>query len=862
VENNGYRLPRYARPRRYELELRPDLGSATFDGTENVLVDVLETTDRLVLNAVDLVVSHVELATPGGEVLRPEVRPDPSEQQLTLVFPKPLAPGDSHRLTLEFSGRLSDHLRGFYRSTYRDESGGERVIATTQFESTDARRAFPCWDEPDFKATFQVTIVCDPELAAFSNAPVESRHPRDDGRVEVRFAETIAMSTYLVAFVVGPFEATEPVVAAGVPVRVVATPAKLRLASFAVEVAAHAIDFLAGYFGIPYPGTKLDHVAVPDFSFGAMENLGCVVYRENLLLVDPETAAQTELQRIATVVAHETAHMWFGDLVTMRWWNGIWLNEAFATFMELTTADAYRPEWQVWTAFGAGKSAAMVTDALRSTRPVEYPVGRPEEAEAMFDVLTYQKGGSVLRMMEQYLGADTFRKGISHYLATHAYGNTETSDLWDALESVSGEPVGSIMESWIHQGGYPVVSVERGDSPAAVVLSQRRFVYDGRSSAERWAVPVNLRASVGGEVHRERVLLGDPLDTVTFPGPVDWVVVNDGAWGFYRTRYSPELWQALRDAGPAGVLDPLERLGLVSDAWAAVVSADGDLGDWADVAATVAADADPDVWGAVLGALGLLHLISADPDPRGAEGGAADRGALEGFAHRLAAPVWERLGWDPPPGEDERTAVGRGRVLLALGEIASDRAVAAEATRRVRLHLADSRAGVLAPDVVGPAAQVAVAAGDAGIWEELLDAYRRSDKPQDKLRYLYSLAHTPDPGLRLRTLELSVGEEVRAQDAPFLVAAVLSRPGQAQAWRWLESRWEDLSSRLPTNLVLRVVEAVTAFVDAGLATEVHRFCETHDTGITELRLAQILERMDLNVAVASRLRGTLSGSLG
>jgi puromycin-sensitive aminopeptidase len=856
VENNGYRLPRRAKPRRYELELRPDLGSATFSGAETVLVDVLDETDRLVLNAVDLDVPHVELATPGGEVLRPEVRLDAAEQQLSLLFGEPLAPGDGYRLSLEFSGRLNDLLRGFYRSTYRDESGAERVIATTQFESTDARRAFPCWDEPDFKAMFQVTIVCDPDLAAFSNAPVESRRTRDDGRVEVRFAETMPMSTYLVAFVVGPFEATEPVVAAGVPVRVVATPDKLHLASFALEVAAHAVEFLSGYFGIPYPGAKLDHVAVPDFSFGAMENLGCVVYRENLLLVDPASAAQTELQRIATVVAHETAHMWFGDLVTMRWWNGIWLNEAFATFMELTTADAYRPEWQVWTAFGAGKSAAMVTDGLRSTRPVEYPVGRPEEAEAMFDVLTYQKGGSVLRMMEQYLGADTFRKGISQYLTTHAYGNTETSDLWDALESVSGEPVGSIMASWINQGGYPVVSVERGDSPAKLVLRQRRFVYDGRESPERWTVPLDLRASLAGEVHRERVLLGEPVASVTFPGPVDWVVVNGGAWGFYRTRYSPELWRALRDAGPAAALSPLERFALVSDAWAAVVSGDGDLGDWVDVVTTVAVDADPDVWGAVLGTLGLLDLLA------GAGSGDADRAALEAFARRLAAPVWQRLGWDPPAGEDERTAVARGRVLLALGEIAGDQAIVAEATRRVRLHLADDQAGVLAPDVVGPAAQIAVAAGDAALWEELLDAYRRSDKPQDKLRYLYSLAHTPDPGLRLRTLELSVGEEVRAQDAPFLVASVLSRRGQAEAWRWLESRWEDLSSRLPTNLVLRVVEAVTAFVDGELAAAVHRFCETHELGVTELRLAQILERMDLNVAVASRLRGTLAGALG
>ena len=342
-------------------------------------------------------------------------------------------------------------------------------------ESTDARRAFPCFDEPAFKATFEVTLVIDDHLAAYSNSPIVDETPEPGGRKRVHFGPTMVMSTYLVAFVVGPLGHTDPVDVDGVPLRVVHPLGKGHLTEFALEVGAHALRFFTEYFGIPYPGDKVDMVAIPDFAAGAMENLGCITYRESALLVDPATAARVELERIADVVCHEMAHMWFGDLVTMKWWNGIWLNEAFATFMEVLAVDAFRPDWQRWVSFGVEREAAMAVDGLHATRPVEFPVGRPEEAEGMFDVLTYQKGGSVLRMLEQFIGPDVFREGIHDYLVTHSYANTETRDLWDALGALE-RPAGVPHHGHLDQPGRLPAGdgrVRRHPGPAAVLLLGR-----------------------------------------------------------------------------------------------------------------------------------------------------------------------------------------------------------------------------------------------------------------------------------------------------------------------------------------------------------------------------------------------------
>jgi puromycin-sensitive aminopeptidase len=853
ADQPSYRLPRAIVPHRYVLELSPDLEAATFSGTALIDVRVDAPVDDVILNAAELSIDRAWLRPPGGSTSEAaSVELDEEEQRAILRFDSTLAAGEGYQLGLEFRGVLNDKLRGFYRSTFTDTAGTEHTIATTQFEPADARRAFPCWDEPDFKATFTVSLVIDDALTAISNGAVVSEEAAGAGKRRVRFAETIPMSTYLVAFIVGPFELTALVDVDGVPLQVAAVSGKAHITGFAQECGVHALRFLSRYFELPYPGDKIDHVAIPDFAFGAMENLGCVTYRETALLVDPAAASQLELQRVSTVVAHETAHMWFGDLVTMKWWNGIWLNEAFATFMELTTTDDFRPDWAVWTTFGAGKAAAMATDGLRATRPVEFTVGRPEEAEAMFDVLTYQKGGAVLRMLEQYLGQETFRKGIAHYLREHRFGNTETTDLWDAIEAASGEPVRQIMDSWIFQGGYPLITVEvdGGSGGHALRLRQERFIYDGHPGDERWVVPINLRASVGGSLQRQRLLLDAESATISFDGPVDWVVVNDGAWGFYRVAYAPELQRRLTDQLPSGA-DALERMGLVVDTWAAVVSGTADLPGWVGVVGSLGDEEDPDVWGAVLSPLALVDHIVANED----------RGVLQAYVRRVGGPTFARLGWDPAPGEPQRQGTVRARLLGALGSLGADPEVRAEAVARVHRFFTDRSA--LAPDIVTAAVNVMAAAGGAEAWETLLAQYRQAELPQDKIRYLYALAETEDPVLLGRTLDLCLSPEVRNQDAPFVVGSVLGgRAGGRVAWEWIVRRWSEVSERFPAGMIVRMLEGISGLVEPDLAASVHEFLAAHPVPSGGPRLKQLEERMDIHVALAGRLRPELRAALG
>ena len=837
----AHRLPRNVVPEHYQLTFNVALAAGTFAGEERVRVAVLEEAHEIVLNAVGLEIPLAEVVAADGTIVDATVELVPEEERAVVRLEEPVAPGTA-TLHLTFAGVLSDKLHGVYRSTFVDEHGAADVIAATQFEPTDARRAFPCWDEPDRKATFATTLVVNDGLTAVSNTEVVEVTDLGEGRLQYEFATTMRMSTYLVAFVVGPLEASGAVDVDGVALRTVCVPGKAHLAGFALEIGACALRFFSSYFGLPYPAAKLDLIALPDFAMGAMENLGAVTFRETLLLVDPERATRGELERVADVVAHEIAHMWFGDLVTMRWWNGIWLNEAFATFMELLCVDAFRPEWQRWVSFGTSRDAAMVVDALSATRPVEFPVERPEEAEGMFDTLTYQKGAGVLRMLERYVGADEFRLGISRYIADHAYGNTETSDLWDAVEKATGEPARSIMDSWIYQGGFPEVSVTLAAGGTGLRLTQRRFRYlapaDGAGAGPSWRIPVHLRASVGGEVVSHRLLLDADGAGVDLVGEPDWVVLNEQGVGFYRVRYDDALRRRLE--ANLDRLDALERLCLVNDTWAAVLAAEAGAEELLELAELLAGDDDPSVWDVVLDALLNLDRIVAAPD----------RPALQAFLRRLAGPALGRLGWTPGEGEDERRSRLRASLIRALGVLGADPDVRSRAAEVHARAVADPSS--VDADVAGAVVAVVAAGGGPDEYEAFLARHRAAATPQEEVRYLYALAGFEDEALVARTLQL-VFSDVRAQNAPFVLSLLLAnQAGGSAVWEVVKARWDELRRRLPENLHERALGGTLALSTPELAADVRDFLESHPLAGRERTVAQILEKLDVAVALRAR----------
>jgi puromycin-sensitive aminopeptidase len=832
-----YRLPRTVTPRRYDLTLSPDLDQATFAGEARIQVDVHEPVEQIVLNALELDIAEVELIAEDGTTLAGTVELDEETERATISLPATAAPG-VYRLHLTFTGTLNDKLRGFYRSTFTDEDGNQRVIATTQFESTDARRAFPCWDEPDLKAVFGVTLVVDQGLTAVSNSPIVEEDDLGDGRRQVRFADTMKMSTYLVAFVVGPLETTPPLDVDGTPLRVVSPPGKTHLGGFALDVGAHSLRYFAKYFGIGYPGDKLDLVALPDFAMGAMENLGAVTFRENLLLIDPDRATRVELERVADVVAHEVAHMWFGDLVTMKWWNGIWLNEAFATFMELLCVDAFRPEWDRWVTFGLTRGAAMVTDALASTRPIEFKVTSPEEAEGMFDVLTYQKGAGVLRMLEQYLGDEAFRSGIVRYIDAHQYANTETTDLWDAIEAATGEPARATMDTWIFQGGYPVVSVEQGADGTEIVLTQRRFRYVEHDDDSLWRIPVLLRARVGGEIVRQRVLLTERETTVALPGKPDWVVLNAGGWGVYRVRYAPELLRALTT--DLSHLDKLERFNLLSDTWASVLAGTTAPAEYIDLLRLFRDETDPAVWGAITSALGMLRRATPT----------VDRPRFERFVRDLLRIQVDRLGWEPTEGESELDGELRSNLLVAMGWHGADEAVLERASVLHDQYLADPSS--VDPNVAQAVGTLVARTGGEAEFHTFLERWRHPTTPQEQIRYLYALGEFPHPALARRALDLAI-TEVRTQNGPFLIFYVLLSPEHAElAWDFIEEHWGAITERFTEPLLPRMLEAASWVTSPALAARIRAFTAAHPLRSGSKNVEQTLERMDVHVAFVQR----------
>ena len=831
-EPNPYRLPRTVIPARYQLTLEPDLEAAAFKGSCSTTVEVLEPTDVITVNAAELDISAVSLEA-GTTSHVASVSYDEEHERAHFRFPATIE-GGTWELHTTFEGILNDKLRGFYRSTYSDADGQEATLATTQFESTNARRAFPCWDEPDLKAVFEVTLVVPGELMAVSCSREASVSEIEDGRRRIVYAPTPIMSTYLLAFVVGPLEASAVTDVDGTPLRVIYPAGKGDLAGYAAEVGAFSLRWFTEYFGVPYPGDKLDLVAIPDFAFGAMENLGCVTFREVLLLVDPDQATQRELVDITDVIAHEIAHMWFGDLVTMKWWNGIWLKEAFATFMELTLTDAFRPDWERWVSFGLGRTAAFDVDSLDATRPIEYPVVSPADAEGMYDLLTYEKGAAVVRMLEQFLGPDTFRDGIRGYIAQHSFANADTTDLWDAIETATDEPVRSIMDSWIYQGGYPLIELSAADG--GIKLDQRRFSYHPTTSSDApaWQVPIVMSIGDGSDRRDHRLL----IDQRSVVEPVElnggWVLANASGSGFYRVRYDAALRSAILDN--LGALQAIERYGFVDDAWASVLAGLDDAVAFTDLAERFTGETDLSVWQRLLAALaGIDHILD----------GAAGNG-FGTFVGSLCAPAFARLGWTSGAEDSDRDNELRGELLIALGNIAHDETV----VRRCREI---ESAGGEQASIAAASVTVTAKHGDAATYARYREALASPASPQDERRYQRSLALFPGIEEFETTLQATLDGAIRTQDAPFVIAQMLTHHEHGPAaWTFVKNNWKELNQRFPDNSIPRMLSGIVRLDTSDLAADTSEFLESHPVPQGTKIVAQHLEKQGVNVALRQR----------
>lgn len=513
----------------------------------------------------------------GEPILTSEIVLLPERELAQFIFQTKLPVGDAI-LYVNFTGELNDKMKGFYRSKYNNAAGEECYAGVTQFEATDARRCFPCWDEPAIKATFDITLHVPKNRVALSNMPcVRERDStlNRDNKI-LKFATTPVMSTYLVAVVVGEYDYVEGKSSDGVLVRVYTPVGKSEQGLFALEVATKVLPYYKEYFNIAYPLPKMDLIAISDFSAGAMENWGLVTYRETFLLVDPENTSTIRKQSIALTVGHEIAHQWFGNLVTMEWWTHLWLNEGYASFVEFLCVNHLFPEYDIWTQFVTDMyTRALELDCLKNSHPIEVPVGHPSEIDEIFDEISYNKGASVIRMLHHYIGDEDFRKGMNIYLTRHQYKNTSTEDLWTALQEASSKPVAEVMSTWIKQMGFPVVkvksAVQKGNS-RVLTLEQEKFCADGGTpeNAIIWMIPINISTPKSKNAY-STVLDKKKMEiTLNDVGADDWVKINPGTIGCYRTQYPPEMLEQFIPAIKNKSLPPLDRLGLLDDLFALV----------------------------------------------------------------------------------------------------------------------------------------------------------------------------------------------------------------------------------------------------------------------------------------------------
>ena len=824
------RLPGGVHPEHYSLTLTPDLQAATFTGTETIDLTLDTPSKTITLNVAEIKFLSV---TSGSQTAT--VTLDGAKEQATFSFPKEL-PAGKVTLAISYTGILNDKLRGFYLSKTR-----ARNYAVTQFEPTDARRAYPSFDEPALKATYDISLVIDAADTAISNTNLIADTPGPiAGKHTLKFATTPRMSTYLVAFLVGDFKCSSGK-SDGVPIRACSTPDKLDLTKFAVESAEYILHYYNNYFGIRYPMPKLDMVALPDFEAGAMENFGCITYRETDLLVDSKTASIPAKKRVAVVVAHEMAHQWFGDMVTMQWWDNLWLNEGFATWMETKPVAKWRPEWNFPQDDAQDLDNTLNLDSQPTTRTIRAKAETPGEINEMFDGIAYGKAGAVLGMVENYLGEETFRQGVHNYLQAHLYANATAEDFWSAQTANSHQPVDKIMQSFVTKPGVPLLTLSE-QQPGRVPIVQSRFFLSApknqhadtfESGPLDWTLPVCIKTTskpICRVLTPEDSALPIPMDIGL---PVFYA--NANGKGYYRTAYTPSQFNAIVVKAETS-LTPPERIGLVGDRWALVRSGQGTVGDYLNLVLALKHDPNAAVLESALAKVTSIDTRIATDD---------NRTQLAAVLRREFSPIYTGLG---QPAKNEPFDRQQLRALLfeTLGA-AKDPAVLAEAHQLTDRAFADPnhKDKTLDPVLTDAAIVITTANGDAALYEKVLAASKDPKDPGAQSDALRNLARFRDPALVTRTLDYAVSGQVRNQDSWIVLAALLrNRETRDQAWSYIQQNWDKVHAQFTTSSGVRVVNATGFFCTAGQRDEVISFFATHKVDASERTLSKAIDSIN------------------
>lgn len=772
-------------PKHYKLDLAPRKDTMTFNGYVIVTGQkVGRPSKRFTFHQSGLRVTEAVITRhdKGGdqEIAVSRIMPHASFDEVRIHTAQILYPGQ-YTVRLHFQGKITRPMNGMYPCFF--EHGGEdKKLLATQFESHHAREVFPCIDEPEAKATFDLTLRTVPGETVIANTPIKNQTEKD-GVLITQFEKTPHMSTYLLAFVTGELGYKEKKTKDGVAVRTYATPDNVTFTEFALDVAVKTLEFYNDYFGIDYPLDKCDMIALPDFASGAMENWGCITYREQTMLVDPANTTLTNKQYVAMVVAHELAHQWFGNLVTMRWWTDLWLNEGFASWIEYLAIDHLFPEWQMWTQFTVDEQhRALKLDALEHTHPIEVPVHHPDEIRTIFDTISYSKGASVIHMLHEYLGPTAFRDGLRHYLQTHKYNNTDTIDLWTALEEISGKPVKDFMHSWTSQPGFPLLSAEVSNGDVKLV-QERFFLNPEHAVDDKNSWPIALLAA-----HEDIPELMTDKEMRLEVNDAHELKFNRGHSGFYRVAYNSTHLQRVGEQIRKGHLSPVDRLGILSDVFETAKAGKSDTADALHFLKNFQDEADSAVWDVIAGSIGAVRSVMDDEQLRE---------DMKPFIRQLTAKQLARLGWEPKETDSHFDKLLRP-LILGLSSGADEKAVVDEAIKRFeRMKKPED----IHPDLRSVVYGTAVRHGNEKTFDKLFELHEKSTLSEERTALAAALTSFKQPELYERALGLIKTDSVRLQDVSYWIAySFMNRFAREKTWQWMVRHWDWLGENLGTDL--------------------------------------------------------------